>query len=84
MFYEVWQKYDPKGTEFIPYNQLFEFVANLEKPFGIPSPNRYKLISFNLPVCQHDMIHCTDILGERFLKPYLRILFGKIFYDKIR
>ena len=65
MYYELWQKYDPKGTEFIEYSQLFEFVSSLDKPLGIPQPNRLKLISFNLPICQNDTIHCSDILGEQ-------------------
>jgi hypothetical protein len=66
MYYELWMKYDPKGTEFIPFDQLFEFVADLDKPLGIPRPNRFKLISMNLPICDKGMIHCSDILGGDF------------------
>jgi hypothetical protein len=65
MFYEMWQKFDPKGTEFIPYAQLSEFVSNLDEPLGIPRPNRFKLISMNLPICQNETVHCSDILGEQ-------------------
>ena len=63
MFYEMWQKYDPNCIEFIPYTQLFDFVRNLGKPLGIPRPNRLKIISLNLTVCESDMVHCSDILG---------------------
>ena len=63
MFYEIWQRYDPKCTEFIPYSQLFDFVAKLEAPLGLPQPNRFKLISMNLPIYKNDMVHCHDILG---------------------
>ena len=66
MYYEIWQKYDPNGTEFIPYNEMFDFVADLEKPLGIPRPNRLKLISMDLPICENDMVYCVDILGENF------------------
>ena len=65
MFYEMWQKFDPKGSEFIPYSQLSEFVSNLDEPLGIPRPNRFKLISMNLPICQNETVHCSDILGEK-------------------
>jgi hypothetical protein len=61
----MWQKFDPKGTEFIPYAQLSEFVSNLDEPLGIPRPNRFKLISMNLPICQNETVHCSDILGEQ-------------------
>ena len=62
MFYELWQKFDPKGTEFINLNRLSDFVASLEEPLGIPKPNRLKLISMNLPVCENYKVHCLDIL----------------------
>ena len=64
MYYEMWQKYDPNGTEFIAFSQLFEFVNSLDKPLGIHYPNRLKLLSMNLPICENDMVHCSDILGE--------------------
>ncbi len=63
MFFRIWQTYDPDGTEYIPYKQLSDFVADLEKPFCIPQPNRLKLISMNFPICQNDTVHCNDILG---------------------
>ena len=62
MFYEVWQKFDPKGTEYIILGKLSDFVASLEEPLGIPKPNKTKLISMNLPICEGFRIHCTDIL----------------------
>ena len=67
MYYEIWQKYDPEGTEFISYKELFNFVDNLQKPLGIPHPNRMKLISMNLTICENNMVHCNDILGWNFL-----------------
>lgn len=70
MYYEVWQKYDPGGTEFISYDKLFEFVENLEEPLGIAAPNRLKLISMDLTICEPDLIHCVDIL-DSLTKNYL-------------
>ncbi|CAF0790592.1 unnamed protein product [Brachionus calyciflorus] len=62
MYYEVWQKFDPKGTEFIIYDNLFNFVDELEPPLRIAKPNRLKLISMNLTICEKNLIHCVDIL----------------------
>lgn len=62
MYYEVWQKYDPHGTEFISFDKLSDFVQSLEEPLGIPKPNRLKLISMDLTICENDIVHCSDIL----------------------
>jgi voltage-gated sodium channel type II alpha len=62
MYYEVWQRFDPKCTEFISYDKLFDFVDSLDAPLKVPKPNRVKLILMNLTICENDRIHCTDIL----------------------
>lgn len=62
MYYEVWQLYDPHGTEFIKYDHLSNFVESLEEPLGIVKPNRLKLISMDLTICENDLVHCIDIL----------------------
>ncbi len=62
MYYEIWQKFDPKGTQFIPFSALPEFVHALEEPLQIPKPNKYKLISMDIPICKEDMCYCVDIL----------------------
>ena len=66
MYYELWQKYDPNGTEFIPYETLSDFVSNLDKPLGIGQPNRLKLISFNLARKKGEkFIFCFYFLAEK-------------------
>ncbi|XP_025077610.1 sodium channel protein 1 brain-like isoform X3 [Pomacea canaliculata] len=62
VFYQIWQIYDPKATQFINYSQLSDFVADLEPPLGIEKPNEIALVSFNLPIMPGDKIHCLDIL----------------------
>lgn len=32
LFYEIWQEFDPKGTQYISYSQLEEFLDVLEPP----------------------------------------------------
>jgi hypothetical protein len=70
MYYEVWQSFDPKCTEFIAFNRLEEFVDTLESPLRIAKPNKYKLILMNLSVCENDQVHCMDIL-DGLTKNYL-------------
>ncbi|XP_076443926.1 sodium channel protein 1 brain-like [Babylonia areolata] len=62
MFYRVWQRYDPNATQYLPYSQLSNFVADLDPPLGIQKPNEIALVSLNLPILQGDKVHCLDIL----------------------
>ncbi|UYV77086.1 para [Cordylochernes scorpioides] len=62
MYYEIWQKFDPKGTQFIALTLLPDFLDALEEPLQIPKPNKYKIISMDLPICKGDQVYCVDIL----------------------
>lgn len=62
MYYEIWQRFDPDGTQYIRYDQLSEFLDVLEPPLQIHKPNKYKIISMDIPICRGDMMFCVDIL----------------------
>jgi hypothetical protein len=62
MYYEKWQRLDPSGSQFIRYDQLADFVDNLEPPLRIPKPNHLLLVAMDLPICADDRVHCVDIL----------------------
>ncbi|UYV78409.1 para [Cordylochernes scorpioides] len=62
MYYEIWQKYDPDGTQFIPYSVLPDFLDSLEEPLQVMKPNKYKIISMNIAICKGDLVYCVDIL----------------------
>ena len=62
MFYAIWERYDPLATQFIKYEQLSNFVADLEPPLGIAKPNEIALVSFDLPIVEGDKLHCLDVL----------------------
>ena len=62
MFYNVWEIYDPHASQFIKYDQLSDFVADLEPPLCLEKPNEIKLVSFNLSIMDGDKMHCLDIL----------------------
>jgi hypothetical protein len=62
MYYEKWQRFDPSGSQFIQYDQLSDFIDDLEPPLRIPKPNHLILVRMNLPICEHDRMHCVDIL----------------------
>ena len=62
MYYEIWQQFDPKGTQFIKFSQLSDFLDVLEPPLQIHKPNKYKIISMDIPICKGDMVYCVDVL----------------------
>lgn len=62
MYYEIWQQFDPDGTQYIRHDQLSEFLDVLEPPLQIHKPNKYKIISMDIPICRGDMMFCVDIL----------------------
>jgi hypothetical protein len=45
LFYEIWQEFDPKGTQYITYDHLNEFLDVLEQPLRIPMPNKFRIIA---------------------------------------
>ncbi|CAG7823253.1 unnamed protein product [Allacma fusca] len=62
MYYEIWAQFDPDGTQYIRYDQLSDFLDVLEPPLQIHKPNKYKIISMDVPICKGDMMYCVDIL----------------------
>nr|AAP20106.1 voltage-sensitive sodium channel alpha-subunit [Pediculus humanus] len=62
MYYEIWQNFDPDGTRYIRYDQLSEFLDVLEPPLQIHKPNKYKIVSMDIPICKGDKMFCVDIL----------------------
>ncbi|XP_015185099.1 PREDICTED: sodium channel protein para isoform X6 [Polistes dominula] len=62
MYYEIWQQFDPKGTQYIRYDQLSDFLDVLEPPLQIHKPNKYKIVSMDIPICKGDLMFCVDIL----------------------
>merc|ERR1719245_86348 len=62
MYYEIWQQFDPNGTQYIKYGQLSDFLDVLESPLQIHKPNKYKIISMDIPICTGDLCYCVDVL----------------------
>lgn len=62
MYYEIWQNFDPDGTQYIRYDQLSDFLDVLEPPLQIHKPNKYKIVSMDIPICKGDLMFCVDIL----------------------
>ena len=52
MYYEIWAQFDPDGTQYIRYDQLTDFLDVLEPPLQIHKPNKYKIISMDIPICK--------------------------------
>lgn len=55
-------RYDPQATQFINFEQLFNFLAGLDPPLTLPKPNTLAVVSFNLPIAKGNKIHCLDVL----------------------
>ena len=62
MFYTTWEQYDPYATQFIKLDQLSNFVAELDAPFGVPKPNDKAIALFNVPIIKGEMVHILDVL----------------------
>ena len=62
MYYEIWERYDEKATQYIHLDYLCEFVDALEEPLRIAQPNFLRLVVLDIPICEDDRIHCIDIL----------------------
>ena len=62
MYYEIWQQFDPDGTQYIRYDQLTDLFDLLEPPLQIHKPNKYKIVSMDVPICRGDLMYCVDIL----------------------
>jgi len=62
IYYEIWAQLDPNGTQYIRFDQLSDFLDILEPPFQIHKPNKYEIISMDIPICKGNMMYCVDIL----------------------
>ncbi|CAM1295090.1 para (predicted) [Pycnogonum litorale] len=62
MYYEVWQRFDPKGTQYVNFAHLSNFLNHIEEPLRIQKPNRYKIAIMDIPICKGNMVYCVDIL----------------------
>lgn len=71
LFYEIWQEFDPDGTQYMQYKNLSEFLDVLEPPLQIPKPNKFKIIHMDIPIVRYtsstgevkdNMVFCADIL----------------------
>ena len=62
MYYEIWERYDEKASQYIPLVVVPDFLAALEEPLRLPPPNFYKMVALDIPICEGDRVHCVDIL----------------------
>lgn len=62
MYYEIWQKFDPDGTQYLPYDKLSDFLDNLEDPLRIPKPNELAIVMLDINIYEGNRCYCVDIL----------------------
>ncbi|KAI5721996.1 hypothetical protein M8J76_002131 [Diaphorina citri] len=68
MYYEIWQQFDPEGTQYIRYDQLCDFLDVLEPPLQIHKPNKYKIVSMDIPIC-NPIEETGDLVAEVNTRP---------------
>jgi len=56
------EKFDPKRAQIFSFSPFPDFLYALEEALQITKPNKYKLISMDIPICVGDMCYCVDIL----------------------
>uniref|UniRef100_A0A1I8I8L5 Ion_trans domain-containing protein n=1 Tax=Macrostomum lignano TaxID=282301 RepID=A0A1I8I8L5_9PLAT len=62
LFYEKWEKYDLKARGFIQLRDVYTLLDELDPPLQIPAPNKIKLASLCVPICEGDTVYCVDLL----------------------
>lgn len=62
IFYEIWEKFDPEATQFIPYASLSDFADALPEPLRVAKPNKFQFLVMDLPMVTGDRLHCMDVL----------------------
>ncbi|OAF68518.1 Sodium channel protein type 4 subunit alpha B [Intoshia linei] len=61
-YYSSWKIFDPYATQFIKFEDLYDFVDTVDPPLGIRKPNEISLVALDIPIVIGDKIHCLDIL----------------------
>ena len=61
-FFEKWENYDPKATQYIPISDLSRLIDSLEPPLQIPMPNWRAIVILDPPICTEMRVHCDDIV----------------------
>ena len=62
MYYSKWALYDPKATEYIHFEQLVNFVDELNSPLRVPKSGTGGVESMDISLRSGDRVHCLDLL----------------------
>lgn len=62
MYYEIWQHFDPDGTQYLPFERLSDFLHCLEEPLRIPKPNHLAIVVLDINIYEGNLCYCVDIL----------------------
>jgi hypothetical protein len=62
MYYAKWALYDPKATEYIHFDQLSNFVDELNPPLRVPKSGTGGVESMDISLRSGDRVHCLDLL----------------------
>lgn len=61
-FYQTWEDYDPRATQFIDYSELSDFIDALEGPLRVQKPNYWFFELTEIDIKDNNKCHCLDIM----------------------
>lgn len=62
MYYSKWALHDPKATEYIHFEQLSEFVDQLNPPLRVSKSDTGGVETMDISLRSGDRVHCLDLL----------------------
>lgn len=61
-YYRLWASHVKDGKQYLPYQKLSSFVADLSEPLQIPQPNKVELVNMKIPLSKDNRVHIFDLL----------------------
>nr|XP_039264940.1 sodium channel protein type 3 subunit alpha-like isoform X4 [Styela clava]XP_039264941.1 sodium channel protein type 3 subunit alpha-like isoform X4 [Styela clava]XP_039264942.1 sodium channel protein type 3 subunit alpha-like isoform X4 [Styela clava]XP_039264944.1 sodium channel protein type 3 subunit alpha-like isoform X4 [Styela clava]XP_039264945.1 sodium channel protein type 3 subunit alpha-like isoform X4 [Styela clava] len=61
-FFEVWQRYDDRLSQFITFEQLQHFLHHLDFPLRVPFPNKAFIANARMKITPNGRVHCLEVI----------------------
>nr|CAB3265895.1 sodium channel protein type 4 subunit alpha B-like [Phallusia mammillata] len=61
-FFEVWQRYDDRLSQYITFDQLKQLLHHLDFPLRVPMPNNVFIATSNMRITYDGRVHCLEVI----------------------
>ncbi|XP_076808311.1 sodium channel protein type 3 subunit alpha-like isoform X3 [Clavelina lepadiformis] len=61
-FFEVWQKYDDRLTQFVTYKELQHLLHHLDYPLRVSIPNTAFIAQSHMRITADGRVHCLEVI----------------------